>query len=70
MSYCYQEIYSWVFVLRQQWQNEKNGLEAHITKLEKELKRNEENSKKQEKDNKKVCDSWYNPYQGNDFLNS
>ena len=45
------------FVLRQQWQNEKNGLEAQITKLEKELKRNEENSKKQEKDNKKVCDN-------------
>ena len=39
---------------RQQWQNEKNGLEAQITELEKKLKGNEENSRKREKESKKV----------------
>lgn len=41
-------------VPRQQWKDEKNGLEKQITDLEKKLKGNEENLRKREKEYKKV----------------
>ena len=41
-------------VLRQQWKDEKNALEKHITDLEKKLKGNEENLRRREKEYKKV----------------
>lgn len=44
-----------LLIFRQQWKDEKSGLEMQMTDLRKKFKRNEENLQKYEKESKKVC---------------